>query len=134
MGYEPPTHVAGIAAGNGIRSKGKYCGIAPEANIVAIKILTKEGKGNAADVLAGIQWLVDHASLYDIKVANLSLGTNNTSSTDLMVRAVEAAWAKGITMVIAAGNNGPDFGTITSPGISRKVITVGASDDGAKKW
>ncbi len=123
------THVAGIAAGNGYRSKGKYMGISPEANIVAVKILDDEGKGNAGDVLAGIQWIVDNKERYNIRVANLSIGTDDIGSKDPLVRAVEAAWDAGIVMTIAAGNNGPSPNTVTSPGISRKVITVGASDD-----
>lgn len=128
------THVAGIAAGNGYLSNGKYCGIAPECNIVSVKILNNEGKGNSYDVLAGIQWILDNAERYNIKVANLSIGTNNTSSNDPLVKAVEAAWDKGITITIAAGNNGPNACSVTSPGISKKVITVGASDDKLILW
>lgn len=42
---------------------------------------------------------------------------------------LEQLWDDGVTVVTAAGNNGPGAGTVTAPGISRKVITVGASDD-----
>jgi len=123
------SHVAGIAAGNGYQSEGKYSGLAPECNIVSVKILDKEGKGSAGDVLAGLQWIADNKDRYNIRVANLSIGTEDVGSKDPLVRIVEAAWDLGIVMVIAAGNNGPAPATITSPGISRKVITVGASDD-----
>ena len=123
------SHVAGVAAGNGARSNGKYAGIAPGANIAAVKILDSEGKGDAADVLAGVQWLIDNKERYNIRVANLSIGTADVGSADPLVRAVEAAWDAGIVMLVAAGNNGPAAGTVTSPGNSRKVITVGASDD-----
>jgi len=123
------THVAAIAAGNGVRSGGKYAGIAPGANIAAVKILDEEGKGSAADVLAGVQWVIDNHERYNIRVANLSIGTADVGSADPLVRAVEAAWDAGIVMLVAAGNNGPAAGTVTSPGNSRKVITVGASDD-----
>ena len=123
------THVAGIAAGNGIASGGKYAGLAPEANLVAVKILDEQGKGSAADVLAGIQWLIDNRERYNIRIANLSIGTADAGSADPLVRAVEAAWDAGIIMLVAAGNNGPGAGSVTSPGISRKAITVGASDD-----
>ena len=47
---------------------------------------------------------------------------------DLLVQAVERAWDDGITVVTAAGNLGPAPGSITAPGNSRKVITVGAGD------
>ena len=123
------THVAGIAGGNGYRSNGKYSGLAPECDIVAVKILDAEGKGSTGDVLAGMQWVADNKERYGIRIANLSIGTEDIGSKDPLVRAAEAAWDLGIVMVIAAGNNGPEYGTVTSPGISRKVITVGASDD-----
>lgn len=130
------THVAGIAGGNGINSNGKYMGIAPECNLISVKVLNGEGKGNAGDVLAGLQWVLDNKERYNIKILNLSIGTNNTSTKDPLVKAVEKAWDMGIVVTIAAGNNGPDKSTISSPAISKKVITIGASDDhkSAKVW
>lgn len=130
------THVSGIAGGNGINSNGKYKGIAPECNLIGIKVLNNEGKGNVSDVLAGLQWIIDNKEKYNIKVINLSIGTNNTSSNDPLVKAVEKAWDLGLVITIAAGNNGPNKSTISSPGISRKVITIGASDDNksTKVW
>jgi|LSQX01.2.fsa_nt_gb serine protease AprX len=123
--------VAGVAAGNGYLSRGKYQGIAPEANIIALKALNKDGSGNTSDILAAVQWVADHQKEYDIKVLSMSLGTNASriSSNDAMVRGVEALWGRGITVVVAAGNSGPKPSTITSPGISPRVITVGAVDD-----
>ncbi len=129
-----PTHVAGIAAGNGVNSAGKYKGIAPQANMVILKILNKEGKGSLIDVLTGIQWMIDNREKYNIRAANLSIGTDNTSSNDPMVKAVEKAWDCGIAVTIAAGNNGPSSKSITSPGISRKAITVGTSDDDSEAF
>jgi len=123
------THVAGIAAGDGAMSFGRHVGVAPMSNIVAVKVLDDAGRGNATDALAGIQWIIDNASRYNIRVANLSIGTIDSGRMDPLVKAVEAAWDCGIVMVIAAGNNGPARQTITSPGTSRKVITVGAVDD-----
>lgn len=123
------THVAGIAGGNGISSNGKYRGIAIDCNLISIKVLNKEGKGNASDVLAGLQWIMDNKEKYNIKIANLSIGTNNTSSNDPLVKAVEKMWDNGIIVTIAAGNDGPKKYTINSPAISKKVITIGASDD-----
>lgn len=123
------THVAGIAGGNGISSNGKYKGIAPQCNLIGVKVLDEEGKGNASDVLAGLQWIIDNKEKYNIKIANLSIGTNNTSSNDPLVKAVEKIWDSGIIVTIAAGNDGPKKSSINSPAISKKVITIGSSDD-----
>ncbi len=123
------THVAGICAGNGTLSNGKYKGIAPMANIISLKTLNNKGNGNSSDVLAGIQWIIDNAKRYNIKIANLSIGTEPQTADDPLVKAVEFAWDSGIVITTAAGNNGPKSGTITSPGTSKKVITVGTSND-----
>ncbi len=125
------THVAGIIAGNGFSSKGKYMGIAPDANIVGIKILKDDGSGNISDVIAGIQWTIDNKSKYNVKVITLSLGTKPRSKCkdDPLCQAVDAAVTAGITVAVAAGNSGPDPSTITSPAVSPNVITVGACDD-----
>ena len=126
------THVAGIACGNGFSSKGKYAGIAPGSNIIGIKVLDEQGRGNSADVLAGLQWVYDNRELYNIRIVNMSVGTPDIGSVDPLVRAVEKIWDSGVVVTVAAGNNGPESSSITSPGISRKVITVGASDDNLK--
>jgi len=123
------THVAGIAAGNVFLSNKKYSGIAPEANIIALKILDKDGQGNSADVLGGLQWILENKKKFNIKLINLSIGTNDEDKNDPLIKAVENLWDSGITVVIAAGNNGPEKSSVTSPGVSKKVITVGASDD-----
>lgn len=124
------THVAGIVAGDGYESDGKYAGIAPKCNLVAIKVLNKEGAGNISDVLAGIQWVLDNQEKYHIKIMNLSVGMEDLEGEDAaLVKGVNVAWDRDIVVVCAAGNNGPEKSTITTPGVSRKVITVGASDD-----
>lgn len=123
------THVAGIIAGNGILSNRKYIGIAPESNIVAVKILDASGNGDLANVLVGLQWVLDNKEKYDIRLCNLSIGSKDTGKSDPLVDAVEKLWDSGIVVVISAGNDGPENGSVTSPGVSRKVITVGALDD-----
>ncbi len=123
------THVAGCIAGNGYASDGKYRGIAPEANIVAVKVLKDDGSGNTSDVVAGVQWVVDNRKKYNIKVLNVSLGSEASRSYSPLDKAVMAAWESGITVVTAAGNSGPKRYTITSPGVCPDVITVGALDD-----
>ena len=123
------THVAGIAGGNGLLSGGKYAGIATGSNLIGIKVLDERGRGNSADVLAGLQWVFDNKDLYGIRIVNMSVGTPDIGSLDPLVRAVEKIWDAGLVVTAAAGNNGPEYSSITSPGISRKVITVGAVDD-----
>ncbi len=126
------THVSGIIGGNGYSSKGKYMGIAPECNIIGIKVLDKRGDGNISDVLAGLQWIIDNRKKYNIRIVNISVGTSSKDSLDensLLVQGVNAVWDSGIVVVVAAGNNGPGPMSISTPGISRKVITVGSSDD-----
>lgn len=123
------THVAGEIAGNGLSSGGKYRGVAPNAKLVGVKVLNQEGGGNISDVIAGVQWVVENKDKYNIKVMNLSLGAEPRPFADPLVSAVNTAWKKGIVVVAAAGNSGPKKGTISSPGISPTIITVGAVDD-----
>lgn len=126
------THVAGIIGGNGYSSKGKYKGIAPECNFIGVKVLDHRGDGNISDVLAGLQWIIDYRKKYNIRIVNISVGTSSKDNLDensLLVQGVNAVWDNGIVVVVAAGNNGPGPMSISTPGISRKVITVGSSDD-----
>ncbi|MBB6214533.1 serine protease AprX [Anaerosolibacter carboniphilus] len=124
------THVAGIAAGNGFSNE-RYKGIAPEANIIGVKVLDEEGSGTTSDIIAGIQWVIDNKEKYNIKVVNMSFGSpaDNSHRDDPLSRAAAAAVQSGLTVVVSAGNSGPNARTITSPGITPSVITVGAVDD-----
>jgi len=121
--------VAGIAAGDGRMSGGLYAGVNPRANIVSLKVLDGAGQGGSGDALAGLQWVLDNAHRYNIRVANFSIGTADAGREDPLMRMVEAVWDAGIVVVAAAGNAGPGPSTITSPGASAKIITVGAADD-----
>ena len=125
------THVAGIIAGNGYSSRGRYTGIAPEANILAIKALDSEGSGNTSNIISAISHIVNTKDTYGTKVINLSIGSpaNSSCRNDPLCRAVVEAMNKGIVVVAAAGNSGPGANTIASPGINPNVITVGASND-----
>lgn len=125
------THVAGIIAGNGRQSGGKYRGVAPEARLVGVKVLDEEGSGSASQVIAGVQWVVQNRRRYRIRVVNMSMGATAEEGylDDPISQAVEAAWASGLTVCVAAGNEGPKGGTIATPGIAPSVITVGNMDD-----
>src|SRR5919199_4641794 len=123
------THVAGTIAGNGTRSNGQYVGIAPGANLVDVRVLDANGNGRISSVVLGIQWALDHRTQYNIRVLNLSLGAPPPANyrLDPVSAAVEMAWARGLVVVAAAGNDGA--GKVDSPGADPYVITVGATDD-----
>lgn len=111
------TFCAGVAAGNGSASGGKYKGMAPEANLIGVKVMDKEGSGNSSDIVAGMQWIADHQKDYNIKVMSLSLGAKPAGSRfDPLAAAVEGIWRKGIVVIAAAGNSGPKQNTISTPG------------------
>ena len=124
------THVSGILAGDGTASGGKYKGAAPGCSIAALKVLDRFGNGSREDVMRAFRWIMEFGSIYHIRIVNISVGTTEQEKSvdDLLVQAVERAWDDGITVVTAAGNLGPAPGSITAPGSSRKVITVGAGD------
>ena len=129
--YGHGTFLAGLIAGNGAASAGRFTGVAPGAEIVSLKIAGRNGAADVSKVLAAIQWVVSFRDEYDIKVLNLSLGTNSKVSPQLdpLNYAVQQAWRSGIAVVVAAGNSGPAPGTISKPADDPYVITVGAVDD-----
>ena len=123
------TFVAGVGSGNGALSGGKYRGIAPNSNIVSIKALDKHGEANATKILEAMQWVYDNNLEYNIKVVCMSFGSEPLGFNDPIMKGAEALWRKGIVIVSAAGNSGPDYQTIKSPGISPRIITVGGMND-----
>ena len=125
------THVAGDIGSNGSQSSFLYRGPAPEASLVGIKVLDKMGSGLLSTVIEGIQWGIDNKETLGIRILNISLGSTATESyaDDPACQAVDKAWSSGIVVCVAAGNEGPQSSTISSPGISPHVITVGAVDD-----
>ena len=134
------THIAGILSGlaswPGQEKSGSRLAAAVAAehrwspDIVAIKALDGEGNGTASDILAAMQWTVNHRRHFNIRVVNLSLGVSadHEDDSDPLVRGVEALTRFGLCVVAAAGNSGPKPHTISSPGISPYAITVGAHD------
>ncbi len=131
-GYGHGTHIAGIIAGNGYASGNTFRGPATGANILSLQVLDENGHGQMSDVMAALDWLVQFGDNFGVTVANLSLGKPITESytTDPLVAAVEAVWDSGIVVVVASGNYGREgYFSVTSPGNSRKVITVGSLTD-----
>lgn len=120
------THCAGIAAGSGAASDGKYRGVAPAATLYSAKVLRSDGQGMTSDVMAGVEWAVDQG----VQIISLSLGSAGSSDgTDALSELCDAAVEQGIMVCVAAGNEGPGSYTIGSPGASRQALTVGASTD-----
>ncbi len=126
------THVSGIAAGTGRASAGRYQGIAPGSHIISCKVLDEKGDGNTQDVMQALRFCIEKKEQYKIRIVNISIGTipkaRSGEKTNL-IQSVEEAWDAGLVVVVAAGNNGPAPMSVTTPGISRKVITVGDADD-----
>ena len=127
------THIAGIIGGSGKLSDGVYSGIAPKCNLIPLKVLDKRGNGEITYVIEGIKWILQNSEKYNIRVVNISVGTlpnTEKAEEEKLLTAVEELWNRGMVVVVAAGNYGPKRQSITVPGVSKKVITVGASDDG----
>jgi serine protease AprX len=123
------TFVAGIAAGNGPN----YAGAAPGAKLVSLDVMDDNGMARTSDVIAAAQWIYEHKSQYNIRVANFSLHATVPSNfaKDPLDRAVEKLWFSGVVVVAASGNYGhPDgpSGVMFAPGNDPFVITVGAVD------
>ncbi len=122
------THVAGITAANGTSLKG----VAPNASLYAFKVLDKSGGGLSSVIISGIERALDpdqNPSTNDaVDIINMSLGGPGNPD-DILSQAIDNATAAGVICVIAAGNGGPYYQTIGSPGCARTALTVGASDN-----
>lgn len=151
------THVAGLIAGdaansNGLLYKQSFLGIAPGCNLYSVKVLDHTGSGLVSNVIAGVQWVVQNRTKFNLRVINMSMGhpVGESYETDPLCQAVESAWKSGVTVVCAAGNDGrlsnatsgsannsgygTNYWSVEAPGNDPYVITVGAtkSMDGAR--
>ncbi|WP_203645108.1 S8 family peptidase [Streptomyces sp. SID14478] len=109
------THVAGTVAGT------RY-GVAKKADVVAVRVLDDDGAGTTAQVIAGIDWVTQHAR--KPAVANMSLGGYGNAQLDAAVR---NSIASGVTYTVAAGNDGLPA-SLYSPARVQEAVTVGATD------
>lgn len=130
------THLTSVMAHSGRtlqggKPTGSFKGIAPDMNIVAIKAFDVTGQGSMLDIVRGVQWTVDNAERYNIRVLNLSFAARPRWPyyLDPINQAVMRAWKAGITVIAAAGNEGPEPMTVGSPGNLPYIITVGAITD-----
>ena len=130
------THMTSVLAHSGATRyagspTGSFKGVAPDTTLVAVKAFDVEGQGDFLDIVRGVQWVVDNREAYNIRVLNLSFAARPRWPywLDPINQAIMKAWAAGITVVAAAGNEGPDPMTIGSPGNLPYIITVGAVTD-----
>ena len=120
---EPPldknghgTQVAGVIAADG-----QVKGVAHKAKILAYKV-SEDGEGVSSELITRA---INKAMEDGADIINISLGLNKTNAK--IERAITAAVENGMFVVVAAGNDGPDFKTIGSPGMNRGAVTVGAT-------
>ena len=130
-GYGHGTAMAGIIAGNDGTSGG-YDGVAPNSRIVSVKVGATTGAADVSQIIAGIDWVTQHAHDpgFNIRVLNLSLGTDSIQSyqVDPLAHAAEVAWRHGIVVVVSAGNDGSNTLAVADPADDPYLLTVGAED------
>ncbi|MEP6463462.1 MAG: S8 family serine peptidase [Frankiaceae bacterium] len=131
-GYGHGTFMAGLIAGSGFSSDGKFVGVAPAAGILDVQVASATGETSLSQVLAGLQAVSDrHAVDPSLRVLNVSLSADSPvpPAFDPLARGLDALWNSGVTVVVAAGNDGPKVGTVTSPGDDPVLLTVGSLNE-----
>ncbi|MBV8296468.1 MAG: S8 family serine peptidase [Acidimicrobiia bacterium] len=125
------THMGGIIAGSD-GPGGAFQGVAPGAHLVSLKMATQDGAVDVSQIVAGIDWVVQHRNDpgMNIRVLNLSYGTDSAQAyqVDPIAFAVENAWRHGIVTVVSGGNDGTARGSLYDPAIDPYVLAVGAAD------
>ncbi|MFD1737322.1 S8 family peptidase [Bacillus salitolerans] len=122
------THVAGtVLADGGSDGFGIY-GVAPESKLWAYKVLNDRGSGYSDDIAAAIRFAADESTRLGVNVViSMSLGSSAKSS--LIADAVSYAYSKGVLVVAAAGNSGPNADTIGYPGALTDAVAVAALEN-----
>lgn len=125
------SHVASVLASSLQTKDGRYNGIAPAASLIFVKAFDEQGSGTYADVIRGIDWVLQNRGRYAIRVLNCSFSAPPRSHywDDPLNQALMAAWAAGIVVVTSAGNLGPQPMSIGVPGNVPYLLTVGAMTD-----
>jgi serine protease AprX len=137
------TFMAGIIAGRGTAAASSdlasaapnvQLGVAPDANLLSLKLATTDGSTDVSQVIAALDWVTQHPVLPNgtrVRVINLAYGTDSAQAyqSDPLAAAAENAWKHGIVVVTSAGNDGSATGRLTDPAVDPYVIAVGATDD-----
>jgi serine protease AprX len=110
----------------------RFVGIAPGARILNVKVGAFDGATDVSQVIAAIDWVVQHRDDkgMHVRVINLSYGTDSTQpgAVDPLVYATDVAWRRGIVVVASAGNDGLTTTSVADPASNPNIIAVGASD------
>lgn len=122
--YSHGTHVTGIAAASKV-------GIAPQCNLVILKVLDNNGNSDTDLFIHAIKWILKNHRIYNIRIVNISIGGNSDElrrENNRLNLWIKKLWQTGIIVCCSAGNNGPVPGSISAPGNCSEVITVGSYD------
>jgi len=114
------THVSGIIAAR--RNAKGIVGVAPQSKIIAAKVLNDEGAGTSQDIVAGIHWAIESGA--DI----LSMSLGSPEPDEGIHQALLLAISKGVFVITAAGNEGPDLDTVGYPAGFPEMVAVGSID------
>ena len=121
------THLGGIIAAN----SSEITGVAPDSDLVSLKVAAHDGATDVSQVLAAINWVIEHRNDngLNIRVLNLAFGTDGIQDylLDPLTYAVEVAWHQGIVAVVSAGNEGANA-RLRNPAYDPYVLAVGAAD------
>jgi serine protease AprX len=128
------THIAGIIGGSGYMSGGLYSGIAPQVNLISLKISDSDGMAFESDAIQAMQWVLENKERYNIRVVNMSINSSQESSyhSSPLDAAAEILWFNGVVVVASVGNkeDDEDYNTAkAAPANDPFIITVGASDE-----
>ena len=136
------SHLAAIIAGRDSTATGDYAndktsflGMAPDARLVSLKVADARGNTDVSQVIAAINWVVQHKNDngLNIRVLTIAFGTDSAAGWqhDPLVFAAEQAWKQGIFVVVSAGNDGPNarqIPTLSNLASSPNLMVMGASD------
>ena len=96
------SHIAGIIAGNGRMSRGRFRGVAPLASLIVLKVLDRTGNGSTKDVIEAMKWIIENREKYCIRIANISVGMlpqSKHKERDQMLEWVDRMWDSGVFTV-----------------------------------
>ena len=127
--YGHGTFVAGVIAGTGQQSGGKYAGVAPGANILGLSA----GDASLLFVLSGLDYLLTNGPAFNVRVVNCSFSANTVFDVNDPVNiATRMLTDNGVNVVFSAGNTGPGSDSLNPYSIAPWVISTGATDNASR--